>query len=93
MGGVNARYEVRRRGRGAIPKKVVLQPRPSPSMCEVSLAQELLAVCFALLGIQFKPLSLDILLGGELSTIGMDVSNYPSISESNKGIVDKVAVD
>ena len=90
---MNARYEVRRRGRGAIPKKMVLQPRSSPSMCEVSFAQELLAVCFALLSVQFKSLPLDILLGGELSAIGVNISDYPSVSEPNKGIVDKMAVN
>ena len=62
-------------------------------MCEIPLAQKLLAICFALLGIQFKPLSLDILLGGELGAIGVDVGNYPSVSESDEGVVDKVAVD
>ena len=48
---MNARYKVRRRGRGTIPKKVVLQPRPSPSVCEVSLTQELLAICLVFFGI------------------------------------------
>ena len=90
---MNARYEVRRGGRGTVPKKMVLQPGSSPSMCEVPFTQELLAIRFALLGIQFKPLSLDILLGGELSAIGVDVGDYPSVSESDEGVVDKVAVD
>ena len=62
-------------------------------MCEIPLTQKLLAVRFALLGIQFKPLSLDVLLGGELGTISVDIGDYPSVSESDEGVVDKVAVD
>ena len=62
-------------------------------MCEIPLTQKLLAVRFVLLGIQFKPLSLDVLLGGELGTISVDIGDYPSVSESDEGVVDKVAVD
>ena len=90
---MNAGYEIRRGRRGAIAQKMVLQPRPGPSMCEVPLTQELFAICFALLGIQLKSLSLDILFGGELGAIGMDVGNYSSISKSDESIVDKVMVD
>ena len=90
---MNARYEVRRRGRGAVTKEMVLQPRPSSSMCEISLAQELLAIHLALFGIQLKLLSLNILFGGELGTVSVDVSNYSSVGESDEGIVDKMAVD
>ena len=93
MSGMNAGYKIRRRGRGTIAKKMVLQPRPGPSMCEISLTQELLAVCFALLSIQFKPLSLDILLGGELGAISVNVGDYPSVGELDESVVDKVAVD
>ena len=62
-------------------------------MCEIPLTQKLLAIRFAFLGIQFKPLSLDVLLGGELSAISVDIGDYPSVSESDEGVVDKVAVD
>ena len=74
-------------------KKVVLQPRPSPSMHKVPLAQELLAIRLTLFGIQLKSLSLDILFGGELSAVSMDVGNNSGISESDEGIVDKMVVD
>ena len=74
-------------------QKMVLQPRPSPSMCEVSLTQELLAIRFALLGIQLKMLLLDVLLSSELGAISMNVGDYSSVSESDKGVVDKVPVD
>ena len=90
---MNARYKVRRGGRGAVPKEMVLQPSPSSSMRGVSLTQELLAIRLALFGIQLKSLSLDILFGGELGTVSVDVSNYSSIGESDEGIVDKMAVD
>ena len=90
---MNVRYEVGRRGRGAVAKKVILQPRPSPSMCEIPLTQELLAVCLAFFGVQLKSLSLDVLFGGELGAVSVDVGNNPSISESDEGVVDKVAVD
>ena len=90
---MNARYEVRRWGRGAISKEVVLQSRPSSSVREISLAQELLAICFVLLGIQLKTLSLDILFGGELGTICVNVGNDSSVSELDKSIIDKVTVD
>ena len=90
---MDARYEVRWRGRGTIMKEVVLQPRPSSSMCEIPLTQELLAVHLALFCIQFKPLSLDVLLGSELGAVGVDVSDYSSVSKSDEGIVDEVAVD
>ena len=62
-------------------------------MCEIPLTQKLLAIRFAFLGIQFKPLSLDILLGGELSAISVDVGNYSSVSESDESVVNKVAVN
>ena len=90
---MNARYEVRRRGRGTITKKVTLQPRPSPSMCEIPFTQELLAVRLALFGVQLESLPFDILFGGDLSTVSMDVGNDSSISESDEGVVDKVTVD
>ena len=90
---MNARYKIRRRGRGTITKKVVLQPGSSPSVRQIPFAQELLAICFALLGIQLKTLLLDVLLGGELSMIGVNIGNYPSISEPNERIIDKVTVD
>ena len=90
---MNARYKVRRGGRRVVPKEVILQPRPSSSVHKVSFAQELLAIGLALLGIQLKSLSLDILFGGELGAVGVDISNYSSVGESDKGIVDKMAVD
>ena len=90
---MNARYKVRRRGRGAVAKKVVLQPRPSPSMHKVPFAQELLAIRFTLLGVQLETLSFDILLSGDLGAISMDVGDYSSVSESDEGVVDKVAVN
>ena len=62
-------------------------------MREIPLTQKLLAIRFALLGIQFKPLSLDILLGGELGAISVDVGDYPSVSESDESVVDKMAID
>ena len=90
---MNARYEVRGRGRGTIPKEVVLQPRPSSSMCEIPLTQELLAIRLALFSIQLESLSLDILFSGELSAISVDVGDYPSVSESDESVIDKVTVD
>ena len=90
---MNVRHEVRRRGRGTIAMNVVLQPRSSPSVCEISLTQKLLSVSFAFLSIQLKPLAFDILFSGELSAIGMDVGNYSSVGESDESVVDKVAVD
>ena len=62
-------------------------------MREVPFTQELLAISLSLLGIQLKPLLLDVLLGGELSVIGVDIGNYPSISKSDEHVVNKVAVD
>ena len=53
----------------------------------------MLAICFTLLGIQLEALPLDVLFGGELGMVSVDVSNDPSVCESDKGIVDKVAVD
>ena len=90
---MNARYKVGRRGRGIIAKKMILQPRPSSSMCEVPFTQELLAICLTFFGIQLKLLSLDILFGYELGMVSVDISDYPSISELNEGVVDKMAVD
>ena len=90
---MNAGYEVRRRGRRLVAKEVILQPRPSPSMCEVPLTQELLTIRLMFFSIQLKLLSLDILFSGELSSIGVDVSDYSSVSESDEGIVDEVVVD
>ena len=90
---MNARYEVRRRGRRAVTKEMFLQPRPSSSMREISLTQELLAIRLALFGIQLKSLLLDILFGGELGTISVDVSDYSSVGESDEGIIDEMAVD
>ena len=90
---MNARYKVRRRGRGTVAQKVVLQPRPSPSVCEISLTQKLFSISFAFLSIQLKPLLLDILFGGELGAIGVNISDYPSVSEPNEGIIDKMAVN
>ena len=87
---MNARYKVRRGGRRAVAKEVVLQPRPGPSMCEIPFAQKLLAICFTLLGVQLEALPLDVLFGGELGTVSVDVSNDPSVRESDKGIVDNV---
>ena len=62
-------------------------------MCEIPFTQKLLGIRFAFLCIQFKPLSRDVLLGGELGAISVNVGNYSSVSESDKGVVDKVAVD
>ena len=90
---MNARYEVRRRGRRTIAKEVVLQPRPSPSMHKVPFAQELLAICFMLLGIQLETLPLNILHSGELGAVSVDIGNYSSVSELDEGVVDKVTVD
>ena len=90
---MNTGYKVRRGGRRAVPKEMVLQPRPSSSVHKVSFAQELLAICLALFGIQLKSLSFDVLFGGELGTIGVDISDYSSIGESDEGIVDEMAVD
>ena len=90
---MNTRYKVRRGGRRAVPKEVVLQPRPSSSVRKVSFAQELFAICLALFDIQLESLSFDILFGGELGAICMDVGNYSSVGESDESVVDKVAVD
>ena len=90
---MDARYKVRRGGRRAIAKEVVLQPRPSSSVREIPLTQELLAIRFALFGIQLKTLSLDVLFGGELGAICVDISDYSSVGESDEGVVDEVAVD
>ena len=90
---MNTRYKVRRGGRRAVLQEMVLQPGPSSSVRKVSFAQELLAICLALFGIQLKSLSLDILFSGELGAVGVDVSDYSSIGESDEGIIDKMAVD
>ena len=47
-------------------------------MCEVSFTQKLLAVCFVFFGIELESLSFDVLLSGELSAIGVDISDYPA---------------
>ena len=53
----------------------------------------MLAVRLAFFIVQLKSLSLNVLFGGELGTVSMDVGNNSGVSESDESVVDKVAVD
>jgi hypothetical protein len=43
--------------------------------------------------VQLYPLTLDILLLGNLRTHGVDVGNDPRIDDGDESVVDKAAVD
>jgi hypothetical protein len=81
------------RGGGAFLKKVGLQPSSSPSMSKVSLTQELLPICLSFLSVQLQSLALNVLFGGKLCTIGVDVSDNTSVQKVNECVIDKMTVD
>jgi hypothetical protein len=93
LSGVEAGDIAGGRGGGAFAKEVGLQPSPSSSMRQISFTQELVALSFLLFSVQLQPLTLDVLLGGELRTIGVDVSDNSGIKKVDECVIDKVTVD
>jgi hypothetical protein len=91
--GVNAGDKVRGRGWGAIRKKVVLDPGPSPSMYQVAFDQEQLPIRFTFLVVQLYPLSFHVLFLGNLRMQSVDVSHNPRIDNRDEGVVDEATVN
>ena len=89
----DARDEVSRRGGWLSCHEMVLDPRPRPTMDQVSLYKDHLAICFTLLRIQFHPLALDLFLFGDLSAQSVDVSDDTRVNEAHKSIVDEKTVN
>ena len=85
--------EVSRRGRWSSRHEVILNPRPRPTMDQVSFYKDHFAICFALLCIQFHSLTFDLFLFGDLSTQSVDISDDTRVNEAHKSIVDKETVD
>jgi hypothetical protein len=90
---MNAGDKARGRGWGTVRKEMVLNSSPCPSVHQVTFDQEQLPVCFTLLVVQLYPLTLDILLFGDLRAHSVDVSDNPRIDDGDKSVVDKTAVD
>jgi hypothetical protein len=62
-------------------------------MHQVALDQEQLPIRFTFLVVQLYPLTLDILLFGDLRAHGVDVSYNPRVDDIDKSVVNKTAVD
>jgi hypothetical protein len=90
---MNAGNKIRGRGWGAIRKKVVLDPSPSPSMYQVPLDQEQFPICFTLLVVQLYSLTFDILFLSNLRVHSVDISHNPRVNNRDESIVDKTTVD
>ena len=93
LSSMNTGYKGGRRGRGTFSHQMILDPSPSPSMYQVTLAQEQLSIGFSFLSIQVQPLALDLLFLCDLCSQGVDISNDSCVDHVKKGVVDEVAVN
>ena len=73
--------------------QMVLDPSPSPSMHQVTLAQEQLSIGFSFLSIQVQPLALVILFLCDLRSQGVNISDNSCVDHVKKGVVNEVAVN
>ena len=93
LGCEDAGDEVSRRGGWSSCHEMVLDPRPCPTMDQVSLYKDHLAICFAFLCIQFHSLTFDLFLLSNLSAQSVDVSDDTWVNEAYKSVVDEETVN